>query len=490
MERRFRLLASRDKTVAPRQRTLRALIAWSYDLLSVQEKFVFEQLSVLLGDWTLDAAVVLATGDLIAEGEVFGVLGSLVDKSFIIADTSGAETTFRMLESMRDFGLEALKKSGDLDSARQRYAEYYLAALNALVQDSQAANVITKIYDNVAVALQWALGEGHSAETGCAAVLSLTTYWRLTNVREGLWWLEKAAAAAEGALLGKIDTERAIMAFYACDYEYAQRVAAALFDRAQRNNNEEEMVGARRVLLSIAMVVDSDYDTADTLIQANADYFERSGKQDSSVWFGVYGNFGQVALMRDKNYDLAIDYFTRAYDVIKDQDLFLAAHMKVNCGYAATLRGDFDAALAVFKDARAMYGQLVACDVDQQVDTYEIQVHLRTSEFQRARPLLRRTLSKLVRDQGDSEELCYALELVCWYAALQGNCDAFALNAYAAQGRAVRGWPHNAGWKATVEEALMQNLPDVSGAESAKHYRRGEALTRNQVIDLAWHALQ
>src|SRR5262249_34590670 len=84
---RFRLLTAGSRTAPPRQQTLRALIDWSYELLSDGERELFSQLSVFMGGFSLDAAVAVAGGDTV-EFEVLERLGQLVDKSLVVHEVS------------------------------------------------------------------------------------------------------------------------------------------------------------------------------------------------------------------------------------------------------------------------------------------------------------------------------------------------------------------------------------------------------------------
>src|SRR6202012_5208497 len=83
---RFRLLTTGNRTALPRHQTLRNLIDWSYDLLSPQERSVFDRLSVFAGGWTLDAAEVVASGDDAADWQVLDLLAALVGKSLVQAE--------------------------------------------------------------------------------------------------------------------------------------------------------------------------------------------------------------------------------------------------------------------------------------------------------------------------------------------------------------------------------------------------------------------
>ena len=122
---RFRLLTSGDRTALPRQRTLRALIDWSYDLLSEQERALFRRLSVFAGGWTLEGAEFVGAGDGIERDEVLDLMAQLVEKSLVVMEASGAR--YRMLDTVRHYAQEKLASMQDEVPARRRHRDFFLA---------------------------------------------------------------------------------------------------------------------------------------------------------------------------------------------------------------------------------------------------------------------------------------------------------------------------------------------------------------------------
>ncbi|ATY13456.1 AfsR/SARP family transcriptional regulator [Amycolatopsis sp. AA4] len=118
---RFRLLDTTRRGVPARQQTLRAMIDWSWELLSEPERLVLQRLSVHAEDCSLDAAETVCAGDGVAEGEVLGLLVKLVDRSLVVP----ANTRYRLLESVAVYGLERLREAGEVEKTRRRHAEYY-----------------------------------------------------------------------------------------------------------------------------------------------------------------------------------------------------------------------------------------------------------------------------------------------------------------------------------------------------------------------------
>ena len=124
---RFRILTASNRTALPRQQTMRALIDWSYDLLSENEKTVFRRLSVFAGGCTLDAASAVCSDATIDPLDVLDLLAGLVDKSLVVTELVGAEQRYRLLASTRQYTTELIEKVGEADVVRARHADFYAA---------------------------------------------------------------------------------------------------------------------------------------------------------------------------------------------------------------------------------------------------------------------------------------------------------------------------------------------------------------------------
>jgi len=120
---RFKLLSTGDRTSLPRQQTLRALIDWSYDLLSPEEQTLFRRLAVFAGGFTLEAAENVAEGGALARDDLQDLVTQLVEKSLVILD--GEHDRYRMLETVRQYGVEKLRAEEEVVT-RERFVSYYV----------------------------------------------------------------------------------------------------------------------------------------------------------------------------------------------------------------------------------------------------------------------------------------------------------------------------------------------------------------------------
>jgi len=168
---RFRLLVGGGRTAMPRQQTLRALIDWSYELLTEPERTVLRRLSVFVGPWVLDAAeAVCADGD-IRRDEVLDHVAHLVDKSLLEAREAGRTTRYRMLDSVREYAREKLLDAGEALAIRRRHFDHFLAVAERVTWDPQARSSsagdprIDRDYDDVIAALRWIQQEPDAAES-------------------------------------------------------------------------------------------------------------------------------------------------------------------------------------------------------------------------------------------------------------------------------------------------------------------------------------
>jgi predicted ATPase/class 3 adenylate cyclase len=179
---RFRLLVSADQTVLPRQRTLRALIDWSHDLLSEPERVLFRRLAVFAGGCTLDAAEAVAADDTLPAAEVLDLLARLVDKSLVAMSPDGAR--YRMLETVRAYAAEQLAAAGDEAATRRRHVGHFVQFAEAtprkLSGPEQAAwlQCLDTERDNLLSVHDWCGRDPACHDAGLQLVFVLKAYWR------------------------------------------------------------------------------------------------------------------------------------------------------------------------------------------------------------------------------------------------------------------------------------------------------------------------
>jgi hypothetical protein len=125
LEQRFEVLAGGKRGAVERHQTLRAAIDWSYDLLTKAQQRLLARLTVFAGGCTLEAAEAVCAGGAVEAGAVWELVAALVARSLVVAEDQGAETRYRLLETIRQYGEERLDEHGETAELLRRHAEYY-----------------------------------------------------------------------------------------------------------------------------------------------------------------------------------------------------------------------------------------------------------------------------------------------------------------------------------------------------------------------------
>ncbi|MFE1952307.1 BTAD domain-containing putative transcriptional regulator [Streptomyces sp. NPDC059524] len=206
---RFRLLTSGARTALPRQQTLRAVVDWSWDLLDAPERTVLARLSVFSGGCDLAAAEsVCATAGADAP-DVLEALGSLVDKSLVVAapDDEGG-MRYRLLETVAEYAGDRLDEAGDRESAERAHLTYYrelARTTDPLLRGRHQRAAVARIerdYENLRTALRHAVAARDEQE-GLGLVLSLAWFWQMRDLRtDGRTWTREVAALGPDPFAG------------------------------------------------------------------------------------------------------------------------------------------------------------------------------------------------------------------------------------------------------------------------------------------------
>ena len=131
---RFRLLTSGDRTAPARQRTLRAAIDWSHDLLAEREQVMLRRLSVFAG-WSLEMAEEVCPGDDLPAADILDLLAALADKSLVVVEGGASgQTRYRMLDTIREYAAERLAAAGEAAALQRRLRDYAMHETEHLMQ--------------------------------------------------------------------------------------------------------------------------------------------------------------------------------------------------------------------------------------------------------------------------------------------------------------------------------------------------------------------
>jgi len=212
LERRLQILTGGARDLPERQQTLRNTIQWSYDLLSEEEQRLFRRLAVFVGGCTLEAVEALCRALGSGVTPVLEGVASLLDKSLMQhMEQLHGERRLMLLETLREYGLEALAANEEMEVTRQAHAHYYLALAEEAEpgldgpQDAMWLERLEREYNNLRTALQWSLeqaGDEEARQRNEMALrlgAALRRFWEVRgHWSEGRDFLERALARSEG----------------------------------------------------------------------------------------------------------------------------------------------------------------------------------------------------------------------------------------------------------------------------------------------------
>jgi predicted ATPase/class 3 adenylate cyclase/Tfp pilus assembly protein PilF len=204
----LKLLTGGARDLEERQQTMRNTLAWSYDLLQPEERRLFRRLAVFVGGCTLEAAeaaCVAPAGAAALELDLLDGLSALVDHSLVQLRDEGGEPRFGMLQVIREYALERLEASGEIEALRRAHAATFLALAERAepelsgLEGAAWQERLEREHDNLRAALSWAQSRG-DAETGLRLVAALWRFWWARGrLREGRAWAEALLALADGS---------------------------------------------------------------------------------------------------------------------------------------------------------------------------------------------------------------------------------------------------------------------------------------------------
>jgi predicted ATPase/class 3 adenylate cyclase len=283
---RFALLSSSSRALPERQRTLRAAIAWSYDLLDEPARRLFARLSIFSGGWTLASAE--AVCDPAGVGlDVLDGLSSLVDESLVRRTEGRAGIRFSMLETIREFGQRQLEAFGDLDATLERHGAHYLdlavAAEPHLVGEEQAAwlDRCDVEHGNIREALRWAIETGH-VERAQRAAGALWRFWQQRgHIAEAARWFAEILALPAGQVPTAARAAALIgaggIAWWRRDRDSAGRMYTEAVEIERRLDDPR---GLAEALYNLAFVAaGEDIDDAARILAESRELFRHAGDE-------------------------------------------------------------------------------------------------------------------------------------------------------------------------------------------------------------------
>jgi predicted ATPase len=471
---RFRLLTTGSRTAFPRHRTLRAVIAWSWDLLGEHERTVADRVSVLPGGVTPASAAAVCAGTPVPAAEIPELLAALVDRSLLqLAPEPGR---YRMLETLREYGIDRLTAQDTLSAVRD-LAAGHLAELIAR-HDPQlrgpgqlaALRVIRAEYDNALAALRHLCDSG---DAGAAVVLALNLvwYWQMFGRHgDAVYWMGEALAvpaerrtlerdAAEAVLLlNRMAGQPAVVPTGERDAELR-----AVTERLLAYPSLPGLVGA---LTAVMLFFLRENDRSLVVVQRLVD--------GPDVWLaGLARLFRAQISENDGNLDqVRVDVAAalECFDQVGDR-WGLATALPMN----ALLRqydGDLDGALDDLRRARAVAGEFGSLDLNDEIfiDLRWMDLHMRRGDVDAAIAMIAVARERALRASvPEMIILINALEAGVW--AKIGDLDRAQVLLEQAEAEMASGFPfggdHGQALTNSVRALICLERGDGPGAEAA-----------------------
>jgi len=349
-------LIARARDVPERQRTLRATIDWSYDLVSAEERSLFAQLSVFAGDFSIEAVDGIC-------GVHMSTLEHLLDSSLV---QPAADERFRMLETVRQRAAERLEEAGETEAVRRRHLEFFVELAEELRPSLRGTGAETTLvlverdHDNFRAALGFARDRG-LVELQLRLARAVHRLWYTRGyLSEGREWLEEALNAdgpQPPQFRAPALTAAAAIAWRQGDLDAAEAYAAEGLEIFRQLGDEQELVGPLSILGVVAMSRD-DFERALPLAEEMGVLARKVG---DAYGLGMsLNNQAYVAWMAG-DLERAEALWDECLTVAREADSSEVKAMAVSgLGDVALARGAPERALQRFREALAIYDELVA----------------------------------------------------------------------------------------------------------------------------------
>ena len=372
---RFRLLTGGSRTALPRQQTLRAMIDWSYSLLSEQEKRLFRRLAVFVGGWTLEAAEAVCW-----EGkdgvDVLDLLTRLVDKSLVVMEETTGEIRYHRLETIRQYSREKFFETDEVEPIRDRHLAYFIQFAELADEKLKSGeqllwqNRMSVEQDNLRAALEWGLSK--KPESALRIVGAANLFWTAGGYSaEGFRWTQKALEQTEKApdAAGERNDQRlAARAKALCGQT---RLYLSLGDNANAKHVAEESVSLyrqtqdRRGLAFALVVLAYPLEFLGKRVQAEAALQESYsiGRAEGDVYVicRALNRLGHVIVDLYQDLNLAQRYVEESLRLARDAELrSQEAQAYEILGFIANRRNHPDAARQYFEESARAYEEIGA----------------------------------------------------------------------------------------------------------------------------------
>jgi predicted ATPase/class 3 adenylate cyclase/DNA-binding CsgD family transcriptional regulator len=482
---RFRLLTRGSRTALPRQQTLRALVDWSYDLLSEQERALFRRLSVFAGGWTLEAAETVCAAEPIQKDDVLDLLAALLDKSLVQADRqTGGTIRYRLLETLRQYAATKLDAAEERPAQELRHSLYYVGlaerSQHALMSAEQLAalHLLRIEHDNFRAVMQKGIHRDHadSRSQAMRVAAALSLFWYLANyLTEGRDWLTALQPVgdeiAEPAAI-MVESWAGFLTWWLGNLSESNRLLDGAVSDARGLGDDVQLLHCQFVAWIVALM-QGEYQR---ILEETPSGVDRA-RERGDVWYVALGEVG-IGAARVITGQADGEVLLQQGIVDAGGERYLTGFALVHLGLAAAKQDRFDDARHYLETSLQMYRELGAyspmCNALGRLGSLALQrAELAQATHWYAETL--RVAQQVGRRQGVSEGLAG----MGWIAArLDDGPRAVRLLGACAELRQAIGF-HPAPGDAAAEDELLGKLKAELGRQ-----RYGDAWSDGQRMNL------
>ncbi|MBV9103450.1 MAG: hypothetical protein JO060_07645, partial [Candidatus Eremiobacteraeota bacterium] len=288
----FRLLKVQERAAHPRHQTMHAALDWSYEWLTDEEKALFRRLAIFRGGWTVETIYAAGVEESLDEFAVLDKLWPLVNKSLVAVELRADSQRYRLMEPLRQYGLERLRERGEFEKTALGHARYFTEFARRAgskwlkVPELEFLATIEQEIDNLRAALEWTLAQGNDRVLGAEIATHLGPFWFTQYYHEGLRWLEMARAAVtfeEHLALSVALALHRLRAYLQTNLKEAIRVAEEALPPARALGDEWALVRLL-FLYGWALVVVNRLDEAEPILKESLEIAERVGDGYRAAW--------------------------------------------------------------------------------------------------------------------------------------------------------------------------------------------------------------
>jgi predicted ATPase/transcriptional regulator with XRE-family HTH domain len=359
LDERFRVLTGGERTALPRHQTMRALIDWSYDLLSEPERTLFRKLSVFAGGFTLETAAAVCADDTNDEFAVLDLLSSLVDKSLVQADPT-VDARYRQLESTREYARQKLGDHGEHEAAVRAHATVFAGMAEELERtfdvtpDHEWYAQAEPELENWRVALEWALKSRGDVVLGQRLAGALRQVWVLLAA-EGRRWvcaaLDSADARTPAPIVARLELSEALFDSALVQHKACSESAARALAHYRKLDDPRGIATAQR-FLGRALVFLGKIAEGEKLLRESLAAFRSLGAR--KLTGSVLEDLG-IARQQAGDLDEARALYADGLTIFKDSGAERsAANVAINLAELEFRAGDVPAALRLANEALAV----------------------------------------------------------------------------------------------------------------------------------------